>query len=95
MSSLYSQQKILKCSTGCNLKNDRKISVHFQGKAFNIKVIQVYAPTSDAKEAEVEQVYEKLKDLLELTWKKMSFHHRGLECKSRKSRDNQSNRQVW
>ena len=43
---------------GCNLKNDRMISVHFQGKPFNITVIQVYAPTSNAEEAEVEQFYE-------------------------------------
>ena len=52
---------------GCNLKNDRLISVHFQGKSFNITVIQVYAPTSNAEEAEVEQFYEHLQDLLELT----------------------------
>ena len=49
------------------LKNDRMISVHFQGKSFNITVIQVYAPTSNAEEAEVEQFYEDLQDLLELT----------------------------
>ena len=55
---------------GCNLKNDRKISVHVQGKPFNITVIQVYAPTSNAEEAEVEQFYEDLQDLLELTPKK-------------------------
>ena len=52
---------------GCNLKNDRMISVHFQGKPFNITVIQVYAPTSNAEEAEVERFYEDLQDLLELT----------------------------
>ena len=51
----------------CNLKNNRIISVHFQGKPFNITVIQVYAPTSNAEEAEVEQFYEDLQDLLELT----------------------------
>ena len=55
---------------GCNLKNDRMISVHFQGKPFNIRVIQVYAPTSNAEEAEVEWFYEELQDLLELTPKK-------------------------
>ena len=49
---------------GCNLKNDRMISVHFQGKPFNITVIQVYALTSNAKEAEVEQFYEDLQVLL-------------------------------
>ena len=52
---------------GCNLKKDRMISVHFQGKPFNITVIQVYAPTSSAEEAEVEWLYEDLQDLLELT----------------------------
>ena len=52
---------------GCNLKNNRMISVHFQGKPFNITVIQVYALTSNAEEAEVEQFYEDLQDLLELT----------------------------
>ena len=51
---------------GCNLKNDRMISVHFQGKPFNIREIQVYALTSNAEEAEVEQFYEDLQDLLEL-----------------------------
>ena len=52
---------------GCNLKNDRVISVHFQGKPFNITVIQVYAPTTNAEEAEVEWFYDDLQDLLELT----------------------------
>ena len=52
---------------GYNLKNDRMISVHFHGKPFNITVIQVYAPTTNAKEAEVERFYKDLKDLLELT----------------------------
>ena len=55
---------------GCNLKNDRMISVRLQGKPFNIMVIQVYAPTSNAEEAEVEWFYEDLQDLLELTPKK-------------------------
>ena len=55
---------------GCNLKNDRMISVRFQGKPFNITVIQVYAPTSNAEEAEVEWFYEDLQDLLKLTPKK-------------------------
>ena len=54
----------------CNLKNDRMISVHFQGKPFNITVIQVYAPTGNAEEAEVERFYEGLQDLLELICKK-------------------------
>ena len=73
---------------GCNLKNNKMILVCFKDKPFNITVIQVYAPTNNAEEAEVEWFYEDLQDLLELTPKKRySFHHRGLECKSRKSRD--------
>ena len=55
---------------GCNLKTDRMISIRFQGKPFNITVIQVFAPISNAVEAEVEQFYEDLQDLLELTSKK-------------------------
>ena len=55
---------------GCSLKNDRMISVLFQGKPFHITVIQVYAPTSNAEEAEVEWFYEDLQDLFELTPKK-------------------------
>ena len=55
---------------GCNLKNDRMISVHFQGKPLNIMVIQAYAPTSNAEETEVDRFYEDPQDLLELTPKK-------------------------
>ena len=72
---------------GCNLKNDRMISLCFQGKPFSITVIQAYAPTSNAEEAEVEWFYEDLQNLLELTPKRCPFHYRGLECKSRKSRN--------
>ena len=72
------------------------ISVRFQGKPFNITVIQVYTPTTNAEEAEFEWFYDELQDLLELTPKKRCpFHYRVLECKSRKSRDTWSNRQVW
>ena len=80
---------------GCNLKNDRMISVRFQCKPFNITVIQVYAPTSNAEEAEVEWFYEDLQGLLELTPQRCPFHYKGLECKSRKSRNTWSNRQIW
>ena len=81
---------------GCSLKNDTMISVRFQGNPFNIMVIQVYAPSSNAEEAEVERFYEDLQDLLELTpQKRCPFHYRGLECKSRKSRNTWSNRQIW
>ena len=58
---------------GYNKKNDRMISLQFQGKSFNITVIQVYAPNSNAEEAEVERFYEDLQDLLELTPKKDFF----------------------
>ena len=65
---------------GCSLKNDRMISARFQGKPLNITVIQAYAPTSNAEEAEVEWFYEDLQDLLELTpQKRCPFHYRGLE----------------
>ena len=57
---------------GCNLKNNRMVSARFQGKPFNITVIQVYAPTSNAEEAEAEWFYEALQVLVELTPKKMS-----------------------
>ena len=80
---------------GCNLKNDRMISVRFQGKPFNITVIQVYAPTSNAEEAEVERFYEDLKPFRTNTQKRCSFHFRRQECKSRKSRNTWSNRQIW
>ena len=80
---------------GGNLKNNRMISVRFQGKPFNITVIQVYAPTSNAEEAEVEHFYEGLQDLLEQSKMICPFHHRELECKSRKSRNTWSNRQIW
>ena len=79
---------------GCNVKTDRMISVQFQDKPFSITVIQVYAPTSDAEEAKVEWFDKDLQELLELTLQKMSLHHRRLECKSRKSRDTLSNRQM-
>ena len=81
---------------GCNLKTERMISVYFQGKPFNVTVIQVYSPTTDAEEAEADQFCEDLEELLALTPKKRCpSHHRGLECKSRKSRDTWSNRQIW
>ena len=85
---------------GCSIKTNRMISVRFKGKPFNIAVIQAYAPTSNTEEAEVEWFYEDLQDFLELTppppkKKKCLFHYRGLECKSRKSRNTWSNRQIW
>ena len=69
----WSTKRVRNAVLGCNLKNDRMISVRFQGKPFNITVIQVYAPTSNAEEAEVEWFYEDLQDLLELTPKRDVF----------------------
>ena len=87
-------QRVWNAVLGCKLKNERMISVRFQGKWFNITVIQ--ALTNNAEEAEVEPFYGDLQNLLELTPKKRCpFHHRGQECKSRKSRDTWSNRQIW
>ena len=63
-------KRVLNAVLGCSLKNDRMISVCFQGKPFSITVIQVYAPTNNAEEAEVERFCEDLQDLLELTPKK-------------------------
>ena len=77
-------------------KNDRMISVHFQGKPFSITVIEVYAPTSNTEETEVERFYENLQDLLELIPpKRCPFHYRGLEYESKKLRITWSNRQIW
>ena len=67
------KKRVQNAVLGWNLKNDRMISVHFQGKPLNITVIQVYAPISNTEEAEVEWFYEDLQDLLELNPKKMSF----------------------
>ena len=77
----------MKCSTWVQSKKDKMISVHFQGKPFNITVTQDYAPTTNAEEAEVEQFYEELQDLLELTPKRCPFNHRALDGKTSKSRD--------
>ena len=87
---------------GCHLRghteSDRlkRLSSSSSSKPFNITVIQVYAPTTNAEEAEVEQFSEDLQDLLELTpQKRCPFYHRGLEGRSSKSRNTRSNRQIW
>ena len=67
---LIVKKRVLNAVLGCSLKNDRMISVRFQGKPFNITVIQVYTPTSNAEEAEVEWFYEDLQEFLELTPRK-------------------------
>ena len=71
--ALIINKRVWRTVLGRNLKNDRIISVHFQGKSFNITVFQVYAPTMDAEETEVDQFYEDLQNFLELTPKKMSY----------------------
>ena len=71
--TLIVNRRVQNAVLGVNLKNDRTMSVRFQDKPFNITVIQVYAPTTDTKEAEVDRCYEDLQELLELTPKKMSF----------------------
>ena len=76
------------------LKNDRMISARFQGKPFNITVIQAYAPTSNTEEAEVEQFYEDLRDLLELTPKKDVLFIIG-DWNAKVGRNTWSNRQIW
>ena len=80
---------------GCNLKNDRIISVRFQGKPFNIRVIQVYAPTVMLKKLKLNGSMKTYKTSRTNTPKRCPFHYRGLECKSRKSRDTWSNGQIW
>ena len=68
--AIMANKRVQNAVLGCNLKNDRTISVRFQGKPFNITVIQAYAPTSNAEEAKVEQFYEDLQDFLELIQKR-------------------------
>ena len=79
----------------CSLKKDRMISVRFQGKPFNVMVIQAYAPTSNAEEAEVEQFYEDLQDFLELTPPKDVFFIIGDWNAKVGSQETCSNRQIW
>ena len=71
--ALIVNKRVQNSVLGCNFRNGRMISVHFQDKPFNITVIQAYVPTNNAEEAEVERFYEDLQDLLELTPKKMFF----------------------
>ena len=79
---------------GCNLKNNRMISIRFQGKPFNITVSQAYAPTSNAEEAEVERFYEDLQDLLELIPQKDVLFIIG-DWNAKAGRNTWSNRQIW
>ena len=92
--ALTVKKRVQNAILGCNLKNDRMISVHFQGKPFNITVIQVYAPTSNAEAAEEEQFYEDLQDHLELIPKKDVLFIIG-DWNAKVGRDTWSNRQIW
>ena len=78
--TLRVNKRVRNAVLGYNLKNDRMISVRFQGKPLNITVIHVYAPTTNAEEAEAERFYEDLQDVLEVTPnKRCPFHYKGLE----------------
>ena len=93
--SIIVNKRVQNAILGCKLKNDRMISVRFQGKPFNITVIQVYAPTSNAEEAEAEWFYEDLQDLLKLTPKKDVLFIIGDWNARLESRNTWSNRQIW
>ena len=92
----FTGKRVWNVVLGCNLKKQKQNDLHsFQRQTLNITIIQVYALTTNAEEAEVDQFYEDLQDLLELYQKRCPFHHRVFKCKSRKSRDTWSKRQVW
>ena len=94
--ALIVNKRVQNAVLGFNLKNDRMISVHFQGKPFNITIIQVYTPTTNVEEAEVEWFYSDLQDFLELTPKIDVFCIIAeVKVGSMKSRDTWNNRQVW
>ena len=93
--ALIVNKRVQNAVLGCNLKNARMTSVHFQGKPFSMKIIQVCASASNAEEAQVERFYEFTRPSRINTPKRWPFHYRGLECKSRKTRDIWSNRQIW
>ena len=93
--ALIVNKRVRKAVLGFNLKNDGIISAQFQGELFSITVIQAYAPTSNAEEAEVERFYEDLQDLLELTPKKDVLFITGDWNAKVESRDTWSNRKIW
>ena len=92
--ALIVNKRVQNAVLGCSLKNNRVILVHFQGKSFNITVIQVYATNTDAEETEFDGLYEDMRHLLELIPKIGPFHYRTLENKNRKLRDTWNNSQV-
>ena len=90
-------KRVQNAVVGCNHKNDRMSSVHFHDKPLNITVNQVYVLTSNAERAEAEAVglWRPTRPSRANTQKEYPFHYKGLECKSRKSRDTWSNKQIW
>ena len=92
-SSPWNQQKSPKYSTWVQSQKCQS-DLCFQGKPFNIRVIQIYSPTTNAKEDKVEWSYVPTRPSRTNTIKRCPFHHRGMECKSRKSRDTWSNRKF-
>ena len=88
-------ERIRNAVLGCNLKNNRMISVHFQGKPFKITVIQVYAPNSNAEDVKLTVLWRPTRPSRTNTQKRCPFHFKGLECKTRKSRDTWINTQIW
>ena len=96
MEWLSQSTRVWNAVLGCSLKNDSMISVRFQGKPFNITVIQVYASITNAEDTKLERFCDDLTRLSRTnTKKRCPFHYRGLECKSSKSTDTWNNRQVW
>ena len=93
--ALLVNKRVQNAVLGCNLKNDRMVSVRFQGKPFNIMVIQVYALISNAEEAEVERFYDDPQDLLELTAPKDVLFIIGNWNGKVRSRNTWNNRQIW
>ena len=87
-------ERVQNAVLGCNLKDDRMISVHFQGKPFNITVIQVYALTKQWRNWSWTVLWRPTRPFRTNTPKRCPFHYRRLECKSRKSRNTWSNRQI-
>ena len=80
--TLIVNKRVQNAVHGCNLKNNRMISAHFQGKPFSTTVMQVYTPTSNTEEAEAEWFYEDFLELKQTNKKRCPFHYRGLEWKS-------------
>ena len=93
--AIMNNKRVRNAVLGCNLKNDRMISVHCQGKLFNITVIQAYAQPVMLKSWSWMVLWRPTRPSRTNIQKRCPFHYRGVECKSRKSRDTWSNRQFW